>query len=399
MSCIVTSVIAQNPTPEELVKNWATLSDNKEGKIVYMSHDTSKSDITVINLSTGIPQKIAEFPPANTVYGISGSVMWSPDGKRITMQNNLEVRVMNADGSNMKTIVVTQLEGDLIGNGWNGNDKVVYSIGDSILCTEISAQNEPIATEALVSAPPGGYTYSSVTMSGDYLAYIDNMGNWIPLNVGGHRPLVLNVKTGVLTDIVPRTSDGCQLRIKPDGSGTVMFCEQTHYRPATVKNIAGVVIDSIPIINDPVGNVCIQHMRWSSDTGFVTVMGCAREPLYAWIIRMSDKKWMYLGDAPYHPDLWINQVSAISPFSNAGPKPARVAVSIPHPGMLLVKVPAAGNSEITIFDCAGKAVFAGFTKGKSACVVTVNGLGSGMYVVTVRSGGVMRAAKIVLSGK
>lgn len=396
--CIIGSagfIAAQNPTPEQLKENWAKLSGKKEGKIVYLTRSTD--EIVVIDLANGQSKKVADFAVANTAYGISGSVAWSPDGKRLTMQNDTFVKVMNADGSLMKTIAKAVLEGDLIVNSWSGNSAIVYSTGKKVVRTQITAENEAAATEELVTAPPEGYGYSSVTMSGDYLAYIDNWGN--AAYKGGHRPLVLNVKSGESRDMVPRNSDGCQLRIKCDGTGTVMFCEWSHNKAAVVKNWNGVKIDSIPIVQDPVNNTSIQHMRWSNDTGFITVMGAPKEPKYAWIVRMSDKNSMYLGDAPYHPDLWVNPNVTVARPAQSPHSKRMIRVQRGADEELLVSFSEREPAECSVFDSRGRLLYSAVLHVNTARVVPMSRIPNGMIIIRLNTKKGLFTTLVMVSGR
>ena len=379
----ITFSFSNEPSLTEL-EEWAKFLGNKTAKIVYMTRGSN--EIMVHDLVTGDITKVADFGPANTEWGMSGSVTWSPNGMRIVMMNDKQVKVMNADGTNQVLIANTNLSGDLFSCDWGDNSSIVYSVGDSILQTVINATNEIVSTKALITTPPeGSKGYCSVSMSGDYLAYIDWRGN-ISVN-GGHRPLVFNVVTKELHDVVKRNSDGCQLRIKPDGSGTVIYCEWSHNIPATIKNWDGIQIDSIAPINEPVDNYSIQHMQWSNDTNYIMVMGQSDEPKHAWVLRMSDRVWMYMGSKSYHPDLWIDNADDLIPISHSGTQDTKkksLVVRKTINGKLELFFPDVDRYEITIFALNGQKLFSGYSDGTKPISLSVFKNGIGICVLSVK---------------
>lgn len=376
---------AANPTPEEIAYNWDTLSHHKNGKIVYMTRQSDS--IVAIDLKTGLSKNVASFAPAHTTYGLSGSVKYSPDGTRITMQNEKTVEVMNADGSSKKTVAsFTAWTYDLISHSWSGNNKIVYSAGKKIVRTEISTDNSVVKNEDLVTTQPsGGKGYCSVSMSGDYLAYIDFWGH-VPTG-GSHRPLVKNIQTGIVKDLVDSKGDGCQLEIKSDGTGTAMYCEWTHEAPALVKNFSGAVIDEIPPVKDPVNNNFIQHMRWSNDPGFIVVMGAEREPKNAWIVRMKDKKSMYLGDQSYHPDLWVGDstnTSTSHPFLPVQEQSIGMVYNVSK-DFIRIQVPTSTSSILNLYNVKGSLVFSTESDGITPCYINSSEFTKGLYIIKIET--------------
>jgi hypothetical protein len=161
-----------------------------------------------------------------------------------------------------------------------------------------------------------------------------------------------------------------------------MFYEWSHEIPAKVKDWDGNQIDSIPIIHDPIDNQSIQHMRWSNDTGFITVMEASREPKSAWIVRMSDKKWIYLGDEPYHPDLWISPVSGVlNKKEGLSAHPLKVTSS---QGGIQIRFSGRGLHEVTLYNPRGVTLFKSSWLSGASCMVPVTGFYRGVYVVLVK---------------
>ncbi|MDD5675512.1 MAG: FN3 associated domain-containing protein [Chitinivibrionales bacterium] len=287
------SVHAQDPTPQQVVSGWATFSGNKAGKVLFGR--TNK--VWVLDLKTGLANSVADFPVYNSNWGASASYRFSPGGTRIACQNNNTLIVMNADGSNQKTIWQGSIAWDLIVADWDGDSAVAYSTFDKVVRTQIHPDNSAGTTQILVTNPAGGIGFCSVCKSGDYVCYIDIAAN--QASGGYHRPMVRNVRTNAVIELVARNSDGCQLRLKPDGSGTSIFCEQTHATPATIKNFSNVKIDNLSI--PPGAAVEDYGFRWTYDANFLIHL--SDNGVY---IRKMDagKEYFFIGSNMMWPDLW-----------------------------------------------------------------------------------------------
>ncbi|MDD5675511.1 MAG: chitobiase/beta-hexosaminidase C-terminal domain-containing protein, partial [Chitinivibrionales bacterium] len=286
---------AQDPTPQQIVSGWAAFSGNKAGKVVYGLNNK----VMVLDLKTGLANAVADFPIAN-IFGVgNASYRFSPSGTRIACQNDKTLIVMNADGSNQKTIWQGSIGWDLIVADWDGDSAVAYSTFDKVVETAVHADNSAGATQVLVPGPAaGGIGFCSVCRSGDYICYID-----IRANCGGacHRPIVRNVKTNAFIETVDRNNDACQLRLKPDGSGTSIYDPNYHTNPAQIKNFSNVLIDSLPIAPGMYSNL---GYRWTYDTKFIIHLNEAGA-VYIRNMTTANKDYFFLASGNMAwPDLW-----------------------------------------------------------------------------------------------
>ncbi len=305
ISLLSFSVMLSAQTPSQIVSAWSFLSENQGGKVVY----GNANKVWVLDLETGLKIALAAFALANTQWGLIASYKFSPDGTRIAVQNNQQLIVMNADGSAQKVIWQGSINWDLIAHSWDGDSAVVYSTYATIVKTQIHADNSAGLTTTLISTPVQK-GYASVEKCGNYLGYVDIGGN--TATGGYHRPCVKNLATGVVRDLVPRSGDGCTVRLRPDSTGVVIFNYGSHTQPAPIMDFNLTQLDKIA----PVNNSGMCGMRWSNTTQFlvhngdriVTVPTTGGTTVaYAWIRKVSTKENIFLGDSMYWPDLWVGK--------------------------------------------------------------------------------------------
>jgi hypothetical protein len=397
----VSPLMAQNPTPQEIADAWDTFSDGQAGKVVYGNRDDDK--IYVIDLATGEAEPIADLEESvpnnpNWAWGGCFYLKWSPDGNRISFQNNAKLMVMNADGSNQQVIATMDLGNpDNIRSGWDGNDKIAYTDRTRILRIAVNPDNTAGDTEILFDEQePAAAGFTSVGISGDFVCWMDLRGN--VLTGGGHRDLLLNWKTGEIKDMVPRWSDGCQYIIKPDSSGAVMYCNNNHEDPAIVVSYdidatdpdwkTTYVIDQLPPVEDPEGAFHIQQMTWSNDLNYVMHMGKSQNPDHAWIRKMDDKLALYLGDYIDWPDLYFGEpvVDVRKPLAPHD-KVKKVNIKKLTPEVLQVQVNIDGNYNIILYDTEGTLLFERSVQGKDAYTVSLSHLNPGIYFIKLKTSG------------
>ncbi len=290
-------VFAADPTPQEIIDCWAEMSGNKGGKVVFYRKESGQQRIFVMDLKIGLAEEIATHS--------LGCIKWSPDGKRIATQNRNGVDVMNADGSNMKTIWSGNCGGDQYACNWQDNNHVVYSRNTKISSTEVLADNSPGETVDIFTRTPDG-PYNCVQISGDYVGFNEYEAN---LPTGGlHRPAVANWKTGAMKELVGRDEDGCTVRMKPGGSGTCIFNKWNHHDPALIMTHDGVLIDSMPGVDEHQ----IGFMEWSNDSNFMIHADVDLNDHMTWIRDCNNKDYCFLGSDIGWRDLWVDNTMGIT---------------------------------------------------------------------------------------
>ena len=311
---------ASQPTAAGIVSGWATLSGKLGGKVVY----SQDSKIRVLDLQTGASSAIATYDW--TSGGQPPLCKWSPDGKRILWNkgDGAALMVMNADGSNLSEVGQS---GPLWGSGWSGNDWVVHSTGNKIMRTQLNAQNQAINTAVVVDQAPAGASYDGVEMFGDFVSYIDVEAN-IPSG-GYHRGVVRNVKSGEVLEVIPRNSDSCAIRQKPDGSGTTIFHQEDHWSNAVILDFQGQRIGEMP----PLPGRRISFIRWSNHVDFLAHNDwdfyAPDNTQRAWIRKVSTQENLFLGENLWTPDLWVGAAG-----SNPTPGPVDPGSDNPSQGPL-----------------------------------------------------------------
>ena len=80
-------------------------------EIVYSKHETTGSNLWILNLQTGAKKQITKFKSWNEVF----SPRWSPDGRKIAFSlfdnhQNRDIFSINADGTNLSALVSTSAD-------------------------------------------------------------------------------------------------------------------------------------------------------------------------------------------------------------------------------------------------------------------------------------------------
>ena len=285
-----------NPTPQEIVSAWTTLSGGLSAKLVWSQDSTF---INVMDLMTGTVTTVSNQ--------IGCTCKWSPDGTRILAQNaqhegaSWDIYVLNADGSNKQLI----WQGNWVGEGiwgweqracgWIDNNWIVYSQVDKIVKTQLDSNNSAVST-VVINSEMTGEALEEVGCGGNYVCWLDYWGN---RDSGGwHRPRVKNLITGEIIDYIPREDDACALSIKPDSSGTSIMSMGSHEIPSSIVTISGMIIDSMP----PMPDHRIAGHRWSNNLDYITTNGEEYvDEYYAWINRYSTKGAVFLGNNIWRP--------------------------------------------------------------------------------------------------
>ena len=309
-------VAASATTPKQAATRWAAFAPGMSGKIVY-GDTATQNRIYVLDLVAGATKQIAKYDleAYKTVYG-SCCFRWSPSGKRIMSQNYDSVNVLNEDGANFKLIAKANACCDMIWGDWDGDSAIVYSTGNTVVRTVVHTDNTPGTTTVLVSAaptgPPGDHGYTCVGIYGNWLTYIDYFGN--TSTKGGHRPLLKNLITGVVTKLVADTDDMCQLTMIPDSHYKTVGQIWSHLVPGTICDTNGNHIATLPLI----GNYPQREYSWSNQLEYFMSQGENSSNQWAWIrswskraasagIIVSDTGSMVM----FFPDLWVAPVVGI----------------------------------------------------------------------------------------
>jgi hypothetical protein len=307
---VLSLVVAANATtPQQAAARWASFAPGMSGKIVY-GDNAPQGKICILDLSAGATKQIAKYDVESNVFG-SSCFRWSPDGKRIFVQNFDSVNVLNEDGSNMKLITKASPCCDMIWGDWENDSVVVYSTGKTIVRTVVHADNTPGATTVLVSTPPSGQGYTCVGIYGNWLSYLDYLAN--QPTKGGHRPLLKNLKTGVVTKLIADKDDMCQVTMIPDNHYKTLGQMWSHLVPGTICDTNGNhLVDSLPRI----GTYPQRQFSWSNQLEYFMSQGENSSNQWAWIrswskraasasIIVSDTGSMVM----YYPDLWVAPIT------------------------------------------------------------------------------------------
>jgi hypothetical protein len=325
------------------------------GKIVY-GDNAPQGRITILDLVTGSTKTIGKYDVESNIYG-SSCFRWSPNGKRILTQNFDSVNVLNEDGSNFKLITKASPCCDMIWGDWDNDSAIVYSTGKTVVRTVIHSDNTPGTTTVLVSTPPSGDGYTCVGIyDGNWLTYIDYLANQKCCN-GGHRPLLKNLKTGVVTKLIADKDDMCQLTNIPDFHYKTLGQMWSHGVPGTVCDTNGKhVVDSLPLLPNPKGGTYPQReYSWSNQLEYFMSQSENSFNQWAWIrswskratganIIVSDTGSMVM----FYPDLWVAEIVGTLGPANRG-LPAHT-MTIPSFGALAAKPGA------VIFSARGSAI-------------------------------------------
>lgn len=360
---------ANATTPQQAATRWASFAPGMTGKIVY-GDSTPHGRICVLDLVAGETKEIAKYDleADRTVYGSAG-FRWSPSGTRIMAQNFDSVNVFNEDGTNFKLIAKAKACCDMIWGDWENDSSIVYSTGNTVVRTAVHADNTPGATEVLVNTPPsGGRGYTCVGINGDWLTYLDYLANQKCCS-GGHRPLLKNLKTGIVTKLIADNDDMCQLTNIPDLHYKAVGEMWTHLVPGTITDTSGNHIEELPRI----GTYPQREFAWSNQLEYFMSQGENSSNQWAWIrswskrassanIVVSDTGSMVM----FFPDLWVAS-AGVGIRNRAGSN---------HSGLAANKVQALSLSELAarraiIYDARGSAT-------DPRCV---NSIPAGIYTV------------------
>jgi len=345
-------VAANATTPQQAKSRWASFAPGMTGKIVY-GDNAPQGRITILDLNAGTTKTIGKYDVESNIYG-SSCFRWSPNGKRILTQNFDSVNVLNEDGSNFRLITKASPCCDMIWGDWDNDSAIVYSTGKTVVRTEIHSDNTPGTTTVLVSTPPSGDGYTCVGIyDGNWLTYIDYLANQICYS-GGHRPLLKNLKTGVVTKLIADKDDMCQLTNIPDFHYKTLGQMWSHGVPGTVCDTNGKhVVDSLPLLPNPKGGTYPQReFSWSNQLEYFMCQSENSFNQWAWIrswskrasganIIVSDTGSMVM----FYPDLWVASASSVNgsqpPMNNArliAPKGSAlpIAVLAARPGVIIL---------------------------------------------------------------
>jgi hypothetical protein len=296
------------PTPQQIVTSWASLSGGKDGKVVYGWN----TQIYVLDLKTGNAAVIANWDHGTTDYGVSCCYRWSSDGRRIMVQNPDSVSVLNADGTNLKTIARVHQCSDLIWGDWDGSGKIVYSTGPTVVRTAINADNTAGATETLVSEQPV-HCWSSVTIDGNYLAYNNIQGN--KATGGFHQPRMMLLPNGPTVRLVRDDDDGCQLAMLVGHGGEATYMHNIHTVPSDIADFTAAVVGHIP---QPTGcgtdgkTLCAQiGHAWSNDSDYFINGGDKSSWGWAWVRKFSTMDGFMVSNTMYWPDLYVGAPTGV----------------------------------------------------------------------------------------
>jgi hypothetical protein len=348
---VLSLVVAANATtPQQAAARWASFAPGMSGKIVY-GDNAPQGKICILDLSAGSTKSIAQYDVESNVFG-SCCFRWSPNGKRIMTQNFDSVNVLNEDGSNFKLIVRARPCCDMIWGDWDNDSAIVYSTGNTIARTAIHADNTAGSTETLVSTPPAGQGYTCVGIHGNWLSYIDYLGN-LPAG-GAHRPLLKNLKTGVVTKLIADNDDMCQLTMIPDSHYKTLGEMWSHLVPGTICDTNGNHIDTLPRI----GTYPQREFSWSNQLEYFMSQGENSSNQWAWIrswSRRSTSASIIVSDTGsmvmYYPDLWVAPLSGTrgrTGTGGSGPSTHRM------PALSLAAL--AARPGVVIFSAKGSAI-------------------------------------------
>jgi hypothetical protein len=339
------------PTPQQIVTSWSSLSGGKDGKVVY----GWGTQIYVLDLKTGNAATIANWDPGTTDYGVSCCYRWSPDGKRIMLQNPDTVSVVNSDGTNMKKIATPHQCSDLIWGDWDGNSKIVYSTGPKVVRTTINADNTAGATQDLVTEAPYR-CWSSVSIDGNYLAYNNIEGN---SGTGGyHQPRMMTLPSGPTVRLVANNADGCQLAMLVGHGGRATFMPSTHTVQSDIGDATGAVVDHIP---QPTGcgssgaSLCPQRAHsWSNDADYFMNQGDGSSLNWAWIRKFSTKTGFIVSNTMYYPDLYVGAATNVHPRGQVNGAAGSARIIDEQQAVAYMRAHAA--SGVRLFNAAGSRI-------------------------------------------
>jgi hypothetical protein len=294
-------------TPQQAATRWASFAPGMSGKIVY-GDNAPQGNIRILDLAAGTTKQIAKYDVESNVFG-SSCFRWSPNGRRILTQNFDSVNVLNEDGSNMKLIAKAKPCCDMIWGDWDNDSAIVYSTGKTVVRAAIHSDNTAGTTEVLVSTPPAGQGYTCVGIYGNWLSYIDYAANFS--TKGGHRPLLKNLKTGVVTKLIADNDDMCQLTMIPDSHYKTLGEMWSHLVPGTICDTNGNHIEELPRIS----TYPQREFSWSNQLEYFMSQGENSSNQWAWIrswskratsasIIVSDTGSMVM----YYPDLWVTPI-------------------------------------------------------------------------------------------
>jgi len=333
--CAVVSLVAlwhgvalagTDPTPATIVDDWNAMSGGMPAKVVYWCSDNG--GICVMDLATGAVTTILTQLDmgGGTWKAVAQSnswgpfPCWSPDGTRIyffNQDNDWSHWVMNADGSNPKRVGAID-DGGYWFASWYDNDSVVYNdsstANSEIVKVTIDALNNPVGTTVLIpDAPYGGIGRSYVTASGTYVAWTDGSAN-VPTG-GGHRSVVRNFNGSAPPsqdemEVIARDDDACNICIKPDGSGTAVYCHATHLNATAKTYQDGINPATDLFVWTAVQGEQFHWLRWSQHPDYICynddrTLALANQRAY---IRKAPAgtEWMFLGYGIWGPDLWVD---------------------------------------------------------------------------------------------
>ena len=308
-----------DPTPAEIVAGWQALAGSTFGKVVYWE----SNEIRVMNLTTGTYTTVLTGVTRSASETAVGAYpQWSPDGTRILFycpngygsQHWKMYKVVNENGTNLKTVSETPPWTYGCCSWYDNNSVVVQDDApEYIVKVTIDASNNPGARQALVNfAPYGGTGREWISASGNFVAWTD----WGANGSAGNRSLVRNFITGQEMEVAPRTDDACTIRLKEDGSGTCVYCHNSHF-DAETRSFAVGIAPAGTLIDDNVlrpNSIKFEMPNWANNPDYMCVMDDRQysDPAVqkSYIIKLHNDadtgEFLFLGYGMWGADLWVD---------------------------------------------------------------------------------------------
>jgi hypothetical protein len=407
-----------NPSPQKIDSDWRTMygSPVHDAIVVFnkmaggnnANNDVTKDTLCIMRFgmagSTAATIKPLMYykqwksTQSDYDWGVSSAYRISPDGAKIAMINNVDVRVCDTNGTNVKQIKPVNLNTDQLALSWDDSAsirRIVYSIGFIIVRTVVNSDNSAGKTDTLwrhsskdPSATNSGSVYTSVNKVGKYLCF--------DVPIGINLPVIVNLATQTAKN-PSNGADGCQARLCADTFGTISYHVQSHLKATTVwRWTTDGVIGNIPCPNSQTADCsdCGSNMLYwcDSDINFMIQTGDNQGSISpgcytkAFIRKgkFSSQNMMYLGDYFAFPALWINPKLPTKTINNrVTSSPAnRVAVTITPTGLTLVNPENRTLDNAMLTNVSGAVVSVGRKIAPNELRFAVSSIPAGIYIVS-----------------